>query len=34
VRPGRLYIGGSVADATTARDRITSVLAAIEGRDH
>jgi hypothetical protein len=31
---GRLYIGGSVADVTTARDRITSVLAAIEGRDH
>ncbi|KUI24915.1 microcompartment protein [Mycobacterium sp. IS-1742] len=31
---GRLYIGGSVKDVTTARDRITSVLAAIEGRDH
>ena len=31
---GRLYIGGSTADVTTARDRITAVLAAIEGRDH
>ena len=31
---GRLYIGGSVADVTAARDRITEVLAGIEGRDH
>ncbi|MGJ6121016.1 microcompartment protein [Mycolicibacterium fluoranthenivorans] len=31
---GRLYIGGSTADVTAARDRITSVLAGIEGRDH
>jgi hypothetical protein len=31
---GRLYIGGSVKDVTTARDRITEVLAAIEGREH
>lgn len=31
---GRLYIGGSVADVTVARDRITTVLDAIEGRDH
>ena len=31
---GRLYIGGSVQDVTTARDRITEVLAGIEGRDH
>ncbi|MCF6386617.1 microcompartment protein [Mycobacterium sp. MBM] len=31
---GRLYIGGSVDDVTTARDRITAVLAAIDGRDH
>jgi hypothetical protein len=31
---GRLYIGGSVKDVTTARDRITEVLAGIEGRDH
>lgn len=31
---GRLYIGGSTADVTTARDRITAVLAGIEGRDH
>ncbi|MGB3483335.1 MAG: microcompartment protein [Mycobacterium sp.] len=31
---GRLYIGGSTADVTVARDRITSVLAGIEGRDH
>jgi hypothetical protein len=31
---GRLYIGGSVADVTVARDRITAVLAGIEGRDH
>lgn len=31
---GRLYIGGSTADVTVARDRITTVLAGIEGRDH
>lgn len=31
---GRLYIGGSTADVITARDRITAVLAGIEGRDH
>ena len=31
---GRLYIGGSTADVTTARDRITSVLDGIEGQDH
>ncbi|BBY86148.1 microcompartment protein [Mycolicibacterium tokaiense] len=31
---GRLYIGGSTVDVTTARDRITAVLAGIEGRDH
>lgn len=31
---GRLYIGGNVKDVTTARDRITDVLAGIEGRDH
>ncbi|MCK0177176.1 MULTISPECIES: microcompartment protein [Mycobacteriaceae] len=31
---GRLYIGGSVADVTVARDRITAVLAGIEGREH
>lgn len=31
---GRLYIGGSVADVTVARDRITAVLAGIQGRDH
>jgi len=31
---GRLYIGGSAADVTAARDQITSVLAQIEGRDH
>jgi hypothetical protein len=31
---GRLYIGGSVDDVTTARDRISEVLAGIEGRDH
>ena len=30
---GRLYIGGSTKDVTTARDRITAVLAGIEGRD-
>lgn len=31
---GRLYIGGSVDDVTVARDRITEVLAGIEGREH
>jgi hypothetical protein len=31
---GRLYIGGSITDVTSARDRITEVLAGIEGRDH
>jgi hypothetical protein len=31
---GRLYISGSTKDVVTARDRITTVLAGIEGRDH
>jgi hypothetical protein len=31
---GRLYISGSTADVVTARDAITKVLGAIEGRDH
>ncbi|WP_299557988.1 microcompartment protein [uncultured Mycolicibacterium sp.] len=31
---GRLYIAGSTSDVTSARDRITEVLNAIEGRDH
>ncbi len=31
---GRLYIGGTTTDVTAARDRITAVLAGIEGRDH
>jgi hypothetical protein len=31
---GRLYIGGRTKDVTAARDRITAVLAGIEGRDH
>jgi hypothetical protein len=31
---GRLYIGGTTADVTLARDRITTVLNGIEGRDH
>lgn len=31
---GRLYISGSVDDVTVARDRITEVLAGIEGREH
>ncbi|MCV7067169.1 microcompartment protein [Mycolicibacterium houstonense] len=31
---GRLYIGGSTADVTVARDRITAVLDGIEGREH
>lgn len=29
----RLYIGDSVRDVTVARDRITEVLAGVEGRD-
>lgn len=31
---GRLYISGSTKDVVVARDRITAVLGAIEGRDH
>lgn len=31
---GRLYISGNDEDVTTARDRITTVLAGIEGREH
>nr|ABP43719.1 conserved hypothetical protein [Mycolicibacterium gilvum PYR-GCK] len=31
---GRLYISGSTEDVVVARDRITEVLAAIEGREH
>jgi hypothetical protein len=31
---GRLYISGNLKDVTTARDRITEVLAGIEGREH
>ena len=31
---GRLYIGGRTKDVAAARDRITAVLAGIEGRDH
>lgn len=31
---GRLYIGGSTADVTVARDRITAVLDGIEGQEH
>lgn len=31
---GRLYLSGSTADVTTARDRITAVLSEVEGRDH
>ncbi|ANI42529.1 hypothetical protein [Mycolicibacterium vaccae] len=31
---GRLYISGSTQDVVAARDRITEVLGAIEGRDH
>lgn len=30
---GRLFISGSTADVTAARDHITSVLESIEGRD-
>ncbi|MHA3024491.1 microcompartment protein [Mycobacterium sp. BMJ-28] len=31
---GRLYIGGTTADVTVARDHITAVLAGIEGQEH
>ncbi len=31
---GRLYIAGTIDDVTSARDRITEVLAGIVGRDH
>lgn len=31
---GRLYISGSTEDVVVARDRITEVLGAIEGREH
>lgn len=31
---GRLYIGGSTDEVTVARDHITTVLSAIEGREH
>ncbi|MGD9513274.1 microcompartment protein [Mycolicibacterium sp.] len=31
---GRLYLSGSTKDVVVARDRITAVLGAIEGRDH
>ena len=31
---GRLYVGGRTADVAIARDRITTVLAGIEGRTH
>jgi hypothetical protein len=31
---GRLYISGNLKDVTAARDRITEVLAGIEGREH
>ncbi|MGE0777128.1 microcompartment protein [Mycolicibacterium sp.] len=31
---GRLYISGSTEDVVAARDRITTVLGTIEGRDH
>lgn len=31
---GRLYLSGSHDDVETARDRITDVLDAVEGRDH
>ena len=31
---GRLYISGSTKDVVVARDCITAVLGAIEGRDH
>lgn len=31
---GRLYLSGSTADVTVARDRITQVLQEVDGRDH
>ncbi|NYG57125.1 hypothetical protein BJ980_000048 [Nocardioides daedukensis] len=31
---GRIYLSGALDDVRTARDRITVVLQAIEGRDH
>jgi len=31
---GRIYMSGSPKDVLTARDRITSVLESIEGREH
>lgn len=31
---GRLYLSGSLQDVTKARDHITTVLAAVEGRPH
>ncbi|SDM72238.1 hypothetical protein SAMN05660642_03154 [Geodermatophilus siccatus] len=31
---GRIYMSGSAKDVVTARDRITSVLESIEGREH
>lgn len=31
---GRVFISGSTEDVTLARDRITSVLEAIDGREH
>ena len=31
---GRIYMSGSPKDVVTARDRITSVLESIEGREH
>ena len=31
---GRIYMSGSPEDVVTARDRITSVLESIEGREH
>jgi hypothetical protein len=34
IEPPAALIGGSTTDVTAARDRITAVLAGIEGRDH
>lgn len=31
---GRLYLSGSTADVTVARDRITQVLKEVDGREH
>jgi hypothetical protein len=31
---GRIFLSGSTADVTTARDQITKVLDSIEGREH